>query len=483
MSAPARGAAASQFVLVASFGVTAALGLALTVLLGRHLDPADFGFFALVGAILAFSRDATDLGTGTAASRDMARDPASERVLLEGLYFVRRAVAFLLALAVAGFAAAEHDPPRRAVLVGTCAVLAIMGSTAWMALFQARQALQGPALAAVTTQGLLLAGCAWLVALGYGAAPVTGLLVLREAAYVAAIAWLGHRLLGSRIVPRLHAVRVRAFYAAAGAWAVAALLRHLFVQTDVLSIYLARGEAELGSWAAAYRIVSPVAALPWVVVAPLVPLLVSRQATGGAPQVLASALRLALGVGSLLAVCGFAVAPDLVAILYGGRYASGDLAAEPALRWIALGLAPGCLCAVLAAGLLAAGRERSVLAVSAAGLAFKIAANAILVPRFGFVAAAMTAAAVELLAALGLWWHVRGIAAPLSSGLAQALLPAALAALAAWAVAAGIALPAMRVVLLTLAGMAGLALLLRSDTGREYLRQVRSGSAAPRAGR
>src|SRR5690242_18077659 len=100
MSAPARGAAASQFVLLASFGVTAAVGLALTVVLGRHLSPADFGFFALVGAILAFSRDATDLGTSTAASRDMARDPTSERVLLEGLYFARRAVAFLLAIAV-----------------------------------------------------------------------------------------------------------------------------------------------------------------------------------------------------------------------------------------------------------------------------------------------------------------------------------------------------------------------------------------------
>src|SRR5690349_22527717 len=37
--------------------------------------------------------------------------------------------------------------PRRAVLVATCAVLAMMGSTAWIALFQARQALRGPALA------------------------------------------------------------------------------------------------------------------------------------------------------------------------------------------------------------------------------------------------------------------------------------------------------------------------------------------------
>ena len=68
-------------------------------------------------------------------------------------------------------------------------------------------------------------------------------------------------------------------------------------------------------------------------------------------------------------------------------------------------------------------------------------------------------------------------------GLARALCPAALTALAGWAVQAAVSAPALRVALLTLAGTAGLAFLLLSGTGREYLRLVKAGPEAPGAGR
>ena len=114
MTSPARGnPAANQLALVAAFAATVALGLALTVVLGRSLEPADFGFFALVVTLFAFARDAIDLGSSATAARDMARNPRAEIELLEGLHYVRRIIALALAAGAVALAASASAMMRR----------------------------------------------------------------------------------------------------------------------------------------------------------------------------------------------------------------------------------------------------------------------------------------------------------------------------------------------------------------------------------
>ena len=468
-----RSPAASQFVLVFAFGGTVAVSLALTVFLGRALAPGDFGLFALVGALFSFARDVIDLGSSTTASRDIGRDPGSERQLLEGLYYVRRIVAFALALLAIALAFLQDDPTRRMVILAAAAVLAVLGPTAYYASFQARQALLAPSLAAFATQVLLLAACALLVARGIVGAEVAGLVVVRELALIVIVAFLGRRLVGFRAIPRPHFARIRAFYATAGIWALAALCRHLFVQADVLAVYLLRGDVELGAWAAAYRILAPALALPWMAALPLVPVLAALGPLRAGTELLTRSLRLGLGVGVLAATCTFAVAPDLVTVLYGGKYAAAPLDAVPAMRWLALAIAVSFTTEIAAAGLLAAGRVRVVLATSATGLAFKIIANAVLVPVFGFVAAAATTATIELAAcavlciALSLRWR------PLARSVAKALAPALATGLLAVGIVHWIPTPAARLAAACCVGLLAFLALLRSAVGRDYFHSLR----------
>ena len=59
--------------LAATVAVALAGSLGLTMVLGRTLSPAAFGFVALVGGVLATARDVTELGSGTVADRKSTR--------------------------------------------------------------------------------------------------------------------------------------------------------------------------------------------------------------------------------------------------------------------------------------------------------------------------------------------------------------------------------------------------------------------------
>ena len=473
-----RNPAANQLVLVLAFAASGVLGLALTVLLGRGLAPADFGFFALVTTLFAFARDAIDLGSSATASRDMARDPGGEKQLLEGLWYARRIIALVLAAVAVALAFTQPDRLRLWIMLAAAVVLANLGRTAFNALFQARQALVAPALAAFGTQLLLFVACIALLARGNAGAETALALVGREALALVAIAWLGRRLLGERVSPRPNYERIRGFYLAAGIWAAATLCRHLLPQVDVLAVYLLRGSEELGAWASAYRLLAPVLALPWMLVIPLVPVFAVLGSSQAGTELFASTALLCLGAGVLATTCTIAAAPDLIAVLYGAKYSAPPLDSVPAMRWIALALTPAFLIELGAAGLLVAGRVRIVLAISAVALACKIVAIAALVPTHGFVMAAAITGVTEIAVAAALFMALRLDWASLAKGIPVALAPAAVAAALCIAATRWIETPPVRLAAMIAAGVIALAMLMRTATGRDYFRCLGKARAA-----
>jgi O-antigen/teichoic acid export membrane protein len=476
-------AASSQLVILAAFGAHLVVSLALTVALGRALAPAEFGFFALVATIFAFGRDATDLGTTAAGARNMRRDPACERSLLEGLVVWRRAVGGVLAVGVLGLAMAQADPERRWVLVAAALGLVAMGPAAFNAVFQARQAQAWPAAIVFLSQLLLLAGCLALVAAGAGGVATAGLVAAREVFVAVAIGFYGCWLVGYRPVPGLRGRGLRVFAGAASVWALAALCRQLYTQMDVLTVYAFRGEMELGALAAAWRPLSPAFLIPWLATAPLVPVLtiaVTRDPMRHR-KLLRQSFRVAIGVGALVTACGVALAPDLVTILYAGRYAEAPLDAATAMRWLSLAVVPVHVMAVAAVALLAAGRESLVLRVIAVGLAAKVAANVVLVPSGGFLAAVIITATLEAAVAIALFAAAMGTVRPAMPSVLSwaALLPAGAVAIASPFIASA---PATRVASLLALGGAGFVALLVSPVGRAYFGALRDAGAEQPAG-
>jgi O-antigen/teichoic acid export membrane protein len=399
-------ASRSQALLLLSFAGRLAMGLGLTIVLGRHLSPDGLGFVTLVGTLFVAAQTIMDPGTANLVVREVARDPARERPLLEGLWAWRTVLGAGLGLTVLVLAATE-ERPRSLALLGVAVVLLASGPGALRPVFLSRQAMEGPVSMTLLLPALVLAGGLGLAWSGAAAPAFAWLVVAREALTLLATWLLAVRLLGYAPRPGLRGRGLWPFARAAGVYGAAVLIHELSGPLDVMLVRGLCGEAALGAYAAAARPIGPLLQLPHLLMAPLLPLLAAggdtRRTLGRAATVFAA---IGLAGGGL----GIALSRDLLDLLYRGRYLAGELDAVAAFAWLSLALALAFAAAPFATALLAAGRERELLLLAGLGLLARVAADLLLLPRHGFTAAAAVNAGTQallLLGALGLTWRGR----------------------------------------------------------------------------
>lgn len=390
--------ARSQALLLLSLAGRLGFGLGITAVLGRSLAPAGLGFVTLVGTIFSVAQSFLDLGMARVAVREIARDPSMERSLLGGLVAWRALCGAALALMLLGLAGLEAEGGRRTVLAGAALVVLLSGLDAVRPAFVARQVMEGPVAVTLLGSSLVFAGCLALAARGASDAAFAWLLVLREGLSPVLIWILATRLLGYRPRPGFRARRFRPFLAATLVYGGAVVIHQTYFYADVFLVRLLRGGVELGAYAAAFRPMGPLMQVPQLLMGPLLPLLAAGLLIRGRDSDPLSwdVAAVFAAVGALAGAAGIGFGRDFLALLYGGRYLEGPVASVTALEWLSVALAASCAAAPFVTALLAAGRERSLLALAVLGLAAKLTANVILLPRWGFVAAAASTAATEV---------------------------------------------------------------------------------------
>jgi O-antigen/teichoic acid export membrane protein len=393
----------AQAVLLASSLGQLAIALLITVYLARVLSPAAFGFFSLVGTIFILARKFLDLGLSNVAARDIAQEPARERPILEGMMAYRRATGVVLALALVIFALLQNGQTERWVLFGAAFVLLFTEPAALDPVFQVRQAQGGPALLNLCGGLLVLLGSTLFERLGVVGAVFGSLLVLREAVSLLFTKILAERLLGYRPRPGFRERNLRAFVAPALVFGLASLIYTVYFNCDVFFVLALRGRDELGAYAAAFRPINPLLLLPWLLMVPMVPVLTAtlgRDRKRFVEQV-RSACGIALGIGACGLAGGVMLAPELVELLYRGRYLAGALSCVGAFRWLAVALGLVCVTTVLTASMLADRREKTLLAIGVVALIVNAALNVVLLRHFNFTVAAFVTAITELLYLIG----------------------------------------------------------------------------------
>lgn len=446
-----------------------ALALLLTVAMGRTLDATAFGLFALAAASLGFAREAADLGSTVAAARSMGPGPQHEGPVLLGLVVLRAAVGAVAAAAALGAAALAPTEAARAVALAIAAALLLLPCGAFQALFLARQRQLGVALWGAGTQLVVLAVCLGLVAAAVPGWAVALAVVAREAVWMLGLGALGWRLSGPLPPWASAAAAAKAVLGAVGLWAVAALLRHVLSQIELMAVTLAWGAAEAGAWSAAARLLAPVAALTVALTAPLVPAL-SRAQPGQAGELVSAALLAAVVPALLLASAGVAVAGEGVAWLYAGAWGGPGGPVAALLALLAASLVPLVVGTVAGLALLGLHREPWVVAVLAPAVVLKTAACLLWVPSAGAWGAGVIAMVAECLIAAALLHALRQAAR--RNG--QALRATAADGVACGAAALGPALVALawpldggsRVLVAALAVLAGAGLAWHLRPGR-----------------
>jgi len=379
------------------------IALLVTIYLARVLSPTAFGFFSLVGTIFILARKFLDLGLSNVAARDIAQDPRRERPILEGMMAYRRAAGFVLAVALFVFAFLQKSESERSVLIMAGLVMLFTAPAALDPVFQVRQAQGGPALLNLFGGLLVLIGSIVFRQFAVAGAVFALLLVIREAMLLLFTKVLAERLLGYRPHPGFRGRHLETFVGPALIFGLASLIYTVYFNCDVFFVLALRGRDELGAYAAAFRPINPLLLLPWLLMVPMVPVLTATVAKDRDMFVrqVRSASAIAAGIGATGMVAGVLLAPDLVELLYRGRYLTGALSTVNAFRWLAVALGLVCVTTVLTASMLADRREKILLTIGTAALVANVALNVVLLRRYNFTAAGFATAVTELLLFVG----------------------------------------------------------------------------------
>jgi len=390
--------------LIASQVVRSSLRLIFVLVVARALGPKELGAYALLLTMVEFLAMASGAGYADYLTREAARDASAGWGLAFKLLSLRIAIAIPVALIEIGILAVMGYPH------------AVLASTAWMALTivprSLSEAVQGVLrgihryaihlVIELVLGGSLVGGAVVLfVSQGQlGMAITVELIAAMAAGFVSLAFAIKYRprmliwLSGSQLVKK------GAVFNAYG------LIANLYDRFDVVLLSKLAGDYATGIYSVAYRAVGMTQIIGYGVLYSLLPTL-SRDALGHVDQ-----RRVQRAVGLLLNIAFFVVLGTIIfgapaiRLILGPRYAESAEALKiliwaVILRYLNYGMN---------IRFLAAGRESVFVSTSLSCLAINLLGNVILIPRFGWRAAAAMTIVTELaLLVQNVYWTRRAV--------------------------------------------------------------------------
>lgn len=405
------------------------LALVTSLLIARGLGPADFGVFAFLSGLAVLVSELGEMGLQGTAQRALVSGTLSLRAMLAAKGLLSFAVAAVAAGAWALWISGWQPELRLSLLTPLVVYYLLAGWSEFFGVALRARGRRGDEaatillfratalglVALVLWRGLGLFGLAW--ALGLSPLPA----MLLGAALLA-------RTPGSTLDPALlEATRVGSILRLAFPLAVNGVLALLSLRIEILLLPLLASDHETGLFAAALKVVDSLILVPAAIAAGAMPALTREALRGSGPVRERTATSVAL-LGVPAAVGLFALAPQVVSLLFGAEFA----AAGAALRLLAPALLAIFLNNVLLHALLALGRASLLPKLTALRVAAALLFALALIPGFGVAGAAcgFTLSELLLLPLAARACAREGFAVPLLRGvsLAGALsLPMALA--------------------------------------------------------
>lgn len=466
----------STFGLVAQ-GVIKLVSFAFSVLIVRRLGAQAFGQYSAVLAFGAAFLFLADLGLSPFLVREVARhrNRASGMEFVRQLYgnvlLLRLALSIVTAVVIIGSAWLTGRPATMvgAIALGAVGLLLYGVQGTSDAVLSGLERLDVSAGAKVTNQIAFVGAGALFLWLGFG---YYGLIVANVlgAAIMTGICWSAVRQLNVRpgkvvIDTWPHLLRASLPFGVGG------FVLGLSYNFDSVLLNILRGDTETGFYSVAYGLIFSAVVLSNVLNTSLYPSLARHE--GGQHDDLSAiyerALRYLMVLSLPLAVGIWAVGDQLVPFLYTSSY----LPAIPALRilvWVIPVMYTSEFLGYLG---LITGKEAENVRAALVSTGINVALNLVLIPRFGFVAAAIVTVVTELVLVGQYVWIQRGLLRQLawSRWLIRPLVAALLMGGAIRALFIGLALP----IDIALAGVVYLALLVALGViGEDEARFVRA---------
>jgi O-antigen/teichoic acid export membrane protein len=365
----------------------------------RLLGVTGNGQYAIAVVTWLYLKTISDFGLSVLVTREAARNPEREGSLLGASTLMRILILgivapFAVVYVLGGLAWFDLAPVSAgAIVIMMLSIIPGSYGEAVNSVFNARERMELPAILNIFTNlsrfGL---GLAALFA-GYG---VVGLAV---AALLATLISAGAYHVSLRhldIRPTWAISREQVTWFAQLSWPLLlnALLMNLFFRVDVFVIQAARGDAELGTYDAAYKYVNMLIILPAYFTLAIFPIL-SRYAANSGDQLLEAfrhASRFLLVLAWPITVTTLFLAPWMIRLLGGDAFLpeSADV-----LRLIIWFLPLSFVNGVAQYTLIATNQQRTISLAFAIAVGFNFLSNLVFVPLYGYMAAAVITIATE----------------------------------------------------------------------------------------
>ena len=409
--------------------VAKAATLVFFVTMARELGRDGFGAFmfalGLTGALVVCA----GFGTDELTTREVARDHSrAGRFLADviSLKVVTMSVLLAGAVLVVSVGNFSHDTLPAVALVGVGMATESVSRT-WYSIFQAHERLELVSLSVIVQRTATAAVGVVLLKLGAGVVVAAVVFALGAMVGLGVALFSGRRL---RVAPdRADPRRWRALLHSGLPIGIAGLLFVLLLRLDVTLLSFLSGEAEVGIYAAAYRLVEATQFLAWAISAAILPWLARthRLLPGEGDLVRGYVLGLKAMNGVLLPLGLVFVlfAEPLVDVLYGSAFRDSVLP----LQLLGLTSALYGIQNFASTTFIARNAAGTFARVVGAVVVLNLAGNAFAIPRYGADGAAATSVASGIVLAgaslllarrrIGRVSHLRVFLAPLSGAVAM----------------------------------------------------------------
>jgi O-antigen/teichoic acid export membrane protein len=381
-------------------GVASVISFFTFVAVTRGLGPEAFGDFTAATVFLFIPVVLADVGLSTAVLREISASPERTEPAMRASLPLRAlisGVAVVVAIA-AGLALPFNQQTKVAILISAAGAFFTLMTLSLQPVLQAQLRMHwavGANLAGrLATLGLTLGALA--VDLGFKsivAAHVVGL----------AVTFLLTLLAVALIVPLRPVVDLeywRRLVVGSLAIGVAISISLIYFRVDTVLLALLRSSEEVGFYGAAYKFIELVVLLPAAVGISMFPPLARFVATGDprAAGLIQRTFDVLLAAAVPCVVVMLAYPEELLTLAAGSEYEEGAVALQI--------LAPFALFAFVNAVLwrvvLAAERDRTLLAIAASILTLNILLNLVFIPPYGFKAAAVITVVSEALVGIAI---------------------------------------------------------------------------------
>ncbi|MFC3504755.1 oligosaccharide flippase family protein [Micromonospora krabiensis] len=366
------------------------VGMATTSVLARYLNPDGYGVFSLALTLGTAAAQVADMGTTITVSSRIARESASAgRILTTGLV-IRTSVALAATVGLLVAAAVGLFGDSSGVVAVVAVATPLSAASVLTAGATARFRPEVSSFLALV-QGLL-----WLVAV---------VVVARTGGDVVLLAWLFVAVvalqtcvgvaINRRLVPlgRPSWTEAGRIFALSWPLAISSLAVMVYYRLGSVILFHLQGAAEVGYYSAAYKFLDVAQLGPAMLVAPLLPIVATSMTMDAHRRnvIFSLATRTGVVVGAGTAVLLIALAPVLVAYLYGDDFGP---AVRPlvllavAFVGVTLGYVGTTICSAL-------GVVRPIAVLTVAVAVLNVAAQFWACARWGATGAAAVAAGTE----------------------------------------------------------------------------------------